>query len=501
MIDFRDVTFLIPIRIDNEVRIENFEAIIRFIDKNFVAKVIVLEADYKEKVSTSSRYTKIFVEDREPIFHRTKYLNRMVTESSTPFLAIWDADVIGIPAQIEQAVSLLRNKSADMVYPYDRYFYSVNESIKRTYLEENDNISVLTNNCPKMGLMHGSWSVGGAFIVSRNAYIDAGMENVRLYGWGPEDAERFVRWDTLGYKIKRVEGPLFHLYHPVGKTSRFGTDSIELRNRKEFFKICSFSPGELKSYVDSGGWKNVKLSERDKCSIDFPLNPKTTWVIRTLNEEKWLRTVLQSLFLQSRLDFEIVVVDSGSTDGTLDILDEFPIRKLIKIDRHLFNYSSALNLGIREARGELIGILSGHSLPVSRKWYENAMENFCDKNVAAVTGSYTSLIDGSYEEKLFDLYFSSKQLKKQHYWKWMSNTNAIIRKDLWSIYPFDETLQGCEDYDWACEMLSRGYDVIWDAEFNVYHSHGGIGRPGRLQRHSEWKDICLIIDNKERPQS
>ena len=231
--------------------------------------------------------------------------------------------------------------------------------------------------------------------------------------------------------------------------------------------------------------------------IKFPQNPTTSWVIRTLNEEKWLGKVLESLFKQNRLDFEIILVDSGSTDRTLEIIKPFPLRKIIHIKK--FNYSSALNQGIKQSWGKYIGIISGHSLPVSRTWYHEAMKNFSDRKVAAVTGNYHALPDGSYEEKLADLFFDLKELDKQHHCKSMTNTNAIIRKDLWKQYPFDESLSECEDYDWACEMIARGYDIIKDPAFNVFHSHGGVGSPTYQQRAKKWEKICQIIDKKKRP--
>ena len=105
-------------------------------------------------------------------------------------------------------------------------------------------------------------------------------------------------------------------------------------------------------------------------NIEFPNNPTTSWVIRTKNEEKWVGKVLETLLMQSRLDFEIIIVDSGSQDNTLEILKNFPIRKLIQIKPENFQYAYALNLGIREAWGNYIGIISAHSLPVSRTWYK-----------------------------------------------------------------------------------------------------------------------------------
>jgi len=232
---------------------------------------------------------------------------------------------------------------------------------------------------------------------------------------------------------------------------------------------------------------------------DFPKNPTTSWVIRTYNEEKWLATVLHSLFLQSRLDFEVVIVDSGSTDKTLEITKNFPIRKTIHIKTNEYNYSRALNKGIGESWGKYIGIISGHSIPVSRTWYEDAMSNFDDPKMAAVTGHYTSLPDGDLTEKLGDVHFDLSRLEKEYNCKWMTNTNAIIRKDLWEQYPFDEELPECEDYDWACEILSRGYNVVKDPAFNVWHSHGGLGRKVFEQRQPSWEKTCAMIDKKNRP--
>ena len=75
------------------------------------------------------------------------------------------------------------------------------------------------------------------------------MEYEKFYGWGPEDAGRYVLWINLGYRVERVKGALFHLPHPVGLTSTFANEVIEIQNRKEFQKICSMSKQQLKEYV------------------------------------------------------------------------------------------------------------------------------------------------------------------------------------------------------------------------------------------------------------
>jgi len=243
--------------------------------------------------------------------------------------------------------------------------------------------------------------------------------------------------------------------------------------------------------------------------VDFPQKPLLTWVIRTYNEEKWLDKVLNALFMQSRLDFEVIIVDSESTDSTLDIIKKYPIRKLISIKKRDFHYSYALNLGISEARGELIGIISGHSLPSHRFWYEWSIKHFSNPKVAAVGGQFTSLPDGSYQEKLGDIQFHTSMFKgstnKFDSWqssspfKAFTNTNSMIRKSCWKQYPFDESVEASEDYDWCIEMLSRGYDVVFEPNFNVYHSHGGLEAKTLHNNWEYWQKINKIHDRKSRP--
>jgi hypothetical protein len=254
-INFKDVTFLIPVRIDCPERMENLQLTVQFILTWFNTHIMILEADDREQIHISDGITKLFVKDQDPVFHRTRYLNQMTKSVLTPFLAVWDADVIGIPAQIEGGLTLLREKKADMVFPYNKYFYAVPEFIKQLYINKKCQPEFLDKTKEYMHHMHGDWSVGGAFIVNRVSYIEAGMENEHFYGWGPEDSERYVRWDTLGYSISRIEGPLFHLSHPRGFTSRFASDHIEARNRKEFLKVCSMSKKKLISYIDNMSWK------------------------------------------------------------------------------------------------------------------------------------------------------------------------------------------------------------------------------------------------------
>lgn len=249
-IDLLDVTFIIPVRVDSAERLENLELIIKYFLKEFDTQIIVLEADKEEKALFSNDIKKIYVEDHNPSFYRTKYLNFMSRQVETPFLAVWDADVILSPEQIEVAVTLLRRNEADMVIPYNGKFYDVPPVLKNVFNQRREMLS-LEVNISKMNTIYGHFSVGGAFIVNKRTYQEAGMENENFYGWGPEDVERVKRWEILGCRVKRVEGPLFHLYHPRKTNSWFGSKELEIKNRGELLKVCRMAKNELTNYIST----------------------------------------------------------------------------------------------------------------------------------------------------------------------------------------------------------------------------------------------------------
>ncbi len=219
--DLSDLTFIIPLRIDSIIRIENLLIVTDFLTTHFKCNVFILETGaYNIGILRSLLNKRIkyqFIEDRDPVFHRTKYLNIMSDQISTPYIAIWDADVIVDPKQIISSVENLRLNKAQIAYPYDGRFFDTSMLVRELFLQTRD-LELLNKHRNKMKLLYIDGSVGealgGAFIVNSEAYRSSGMENEKFYGWGPEDSERYQRWKSLKYKIYRNKGCLFHLSHP-----------------------------------------------------------------------------------------------------------------------------------------------------------------------------------------------------------------------------------------------------------------------------------------------
>jgi predicted glycosyltransferase involved in capsule biosynthesis len=232
-------SILIPVRTDTVERIENILSVIRFISKNMPHKIRVLESApfcngiLQSLIGKEIEYS--FIEDYDPVMHRTRYINQMAVEATTSFIAVWDADIIIAPNQVLQALWILQSGKADFVIPYEKQALDTTPVIRKLFMEDGK-METLEQNQKKMKEMYAPNPLGGAFMASLEAYKNAGMENEDFYGWGMEDGERFYRWRNLGYKIIRVPGPLYHLSHGRGINSMYHNPDQAIWKRKETVK-------------------------------------------------------------------------------------------------------------------------------------------------------------------------------------------------------------------------------------------------------------------------
>lgn len=194
-------------------------------------------------------------------------------------------------------------------------------------------------------------------------------------------------------------------------------------------------------------------------------------VIRTKNEEKWIGSCLFAIRNQDFHDVEIVLVDNDSTDRTLAIARHFAA-KILNISDRDFNFSRALNIGIEASRHQLIAMISGHCVPVNDQWLLCHAMHYDNPRIAATYGRQEPLPDSSPFDKrdLWTTFGLDRKVQTKDYF--FHNANSMIRKDLWSIEPFNEKIHGVEDQDWAKKILKLGYQIVYEPSASVYHHHG-----------------------------
>lgn len=243
--DLFEITFIIPIRIDSEERLNNIDYVIWYLQSNFNANIILTENDKVSRLH--GRYKNIdyiFWQNNENTFHRTKMLNEMTKKATTKYIAVYDADVVlPIESYIMGYDSL--KGATDVFYPFNNKFIGISNKEVGTIIDFNNiNGNVISEN-----------SVGGCFFIKKDKYIEAGLENENFVAWGYEDNERYERFSKLNYCISvYMKHPLYHLYHPPTKEANFNNPAIASQFQ-EYNKIKEMAKDNLKSYINSWSWK------------------------------------------------------------------------------------------------------------------------------------------------------------------------------------------------------------------------------------------------------
>jgi rhamnosyltransferase len=202
--------------------------------------------------------------------------------------------------------------------------------------------------------------------------------------------------------------------------------------------------------------------------------PPVSVVIRTFNVETWIQETLVALTTQDYPgEVEILIVDSGSTDGTLAIAAQFPAEVL-----HLpfpFTYGNALNFGDERARHPLIVHLSADATPAHAGYLRAIVTPLAEEIVAASFGRDLPRPSASPSQaRDLETWFPAK--KHLDPAQRFSNANACIRRDVWSQFYFDESLPTSEDLEWARRVLGAGYNIVYVQQATAFHIHSASPR-------------------------
>lgn len=198
--------------------------------------------------------------------------------------------------------------------------------------------------------------------------------------------------------------------------------------------------------------------------------PRASVVIRCYNEAEHIGKLLAELKRQSFTDYEVIVVDSGSDDGTLDIVGSEDVI-LEHIRKEDFSFGRSLNIGCRAARGEFLVFISAHCYPEHEDWLVNLLAGFDDEKVAVVYGKQRGIPDSHFSERqIFKSWFPEESIARQE-GPFSNNANAAVRRSLWEMNPYDESLTGLEDVAWAQQVMRDGWWVSYRADAGVIHVH------------------------------
>jgi glycosyltransferase involved in cell wall biosynthesis len=221
-----------------------------------------------------------------------------------------------------------------------------------------------------------------------------------------------------------------------------------------------------------GATPGASLQERDAVDrIRFSV------IIPVLNEEKVIGRCLESL---KQLNFapemfEVIVVDNGSVDGTIEMVHKFESSLNVKIlEKKGVSISALRNLGAARARGEVLGFLDADCLAPTN-WACDAL-TFIHPGDHQIIGARYRIPEGS--SWVARAWSQGRETKQRELVSYVPSGNLIIsHSSFLEVGGFDEQLQTNEDYEFCQRALSKGFRIVAHPDIAVIH----LGTPQRLQ--------------------
>ena len=233
-------------------------------------------------------------------------------------------------------------------------------------------------------------------------------------------------------------------------------------------------------------------------------------VIPTKNAGMLLDQVLQAVYgQQTSYDYEVICVDSGSKDNTLEIIQKYPV-KLYQIPSEEFGHGKTRNYGASKGTGEYIVFITQDAVPASERWLENFINAMkMEDGIAGGFGIHYPYPDCNWIDKR-DLEVHFKGFGEtntvyylddrdrynmdegyRHLLSFFSDNNSCLKRSVWEKYPYED-VDFAEDQIWAKKIIEMGYKKVYCPFAPVYHSHNYGLKTYFGRYYDEHKGLFLI---------
>jgi rhamnosyltransferase len=199
--------------------------------------------------------------------------------------------------------------------------------------------------------------------------------------------------------------------------------------------------------------------------------PAVSIIMRSYNEGWALRETLPALARQDYPSWELIVIDSGSNDGSVELLRAMKPRHLIQIRPEEYNPSRVMNEGMRLAQTPFGIFLNADATPQDCQWLRRLARALQDPTVAAVFGRQVprpncQAVFAHDYERCF-----GPRRESAHWDHFFSMASSGIRRDIWELRGFDERMQYSEDDEYTRWCRKQGFQVVYVPDSIVMHSH------------------------------
>lgn len=294
----------------------------------------------------------------------------------------------------------------------------------------------------RIGKLRGRWGMGGMVAVTRNVFLKVRGLDERMHTYGCEDIDFGERTQRAGSKIVWLRDPnvrMFHMWHPPsGPAAEANPAELEVinANRRILYNDKSYTR-------NTTAWSCDGLSELPLVSI----------AIATRNRAKFLPDAIYSALAQTVQDFEIVVVDDGSTDDTERVVSSLGDPRIRYFKRDNQGIAAARNFAVQQARGRYIAVLDDDDIMLPWR-----LESQLASIGAGQHGSYGSFVNFDNETAKLTM-FHEKQVSVTTAFERggaPGHSTWMVETEMMRLIPYDESIVSGEDNNLFLRMLRSG---------------------------------------------
>jgi rhamnosyltransferase len=225
--------------------------------------------------------------------------------------------------------------------------------------------------------------------------------------------------------------------------------------------------------------------------------PLVSIILRSFNEGWALRETLPALATQRYRNRELIVIDSGSTDGSVELLRQARPRHLIEIQPGEYNPSRVMNHGMQLARSDYGIFLNADATPQGQDWLGPLVAPLQDPQIAAVFGRQIPR-PGCQAVYAHDYQRCFGAARASARWEhFFSMVSSGLRKDIWAKRGFLEKMQYSEDDEYTRWCRRQGYRVVYCPDSVVMHSHNYTPQQAYQRSFGEARALAAVWTGQE----
>lgn len=237
-------------------------------------------------------------------------------------------------------------------------------------------------------------------------------------------------------------------------------------------------------------------------------DPLVTIIVRSFNEGWALRETLPALRAQDHKAWELIVIDSGSTDGSVDLIRAARPAHFVQIEPHEYNPARVMNRGMELARSQFGIFLNADATPQGTNWLRPLVRPLYVPTCAAVFGKQIPRPDcqavyAHDYERCFgpaSPLTSPRQAERReskHWEHFFSMASSGIRKDIWSRRRFDERMRYSEDDEYTRWCRGQGYHIVYVPESVAMHSHNYTPQEAWKRSFGEARALAAVWNGRK----